>query len=223
MRKNSTNFAIFFFILAVIIHFYVTFDTISYAKNPNYNDDGIEKFEIRGYLSFIYIFLYFFSILMYCFGIYTEVTDINFKLKILGTTDKFPLKNAFKANVLLEKGIQDGKIKNYEEAMKNFNKALELNSDNEEIWINKANVLVHLRKYQEALRCYDIVLKLNPENQAAKTNKILVNEKINNMEKGGEKDKKKESLMELKVGIRGLDLDFPEEKTKNEKNNERTN
>ena len=123
MRKNSTNFAIFFFILAVIIHFYVTFDTISYAKNPNYNDDGIEKFEIRGYLSFIYIFLYFFSILMYCFGIYTEVTDINFKLKILGTTDKFPLKNAFKANVLLEKGIQDGKIKNYEEAMKNFNKA----------------------------------------------------------------------------------------------------
>ena len=214
-----------------MIHFYVTVDSISYTKdlkyvdssekNEKYIDEGLEKAKTHAYLTFFYMFLYFFSILMYCVGIYSEVIDVNFKLKILGTTDKFPLKKAYKANEFLEIGVYLSNNKDHEEALKYFNKALELNPAYDKILIRKANELVHLRKYHEALECYDTVLKKNPENQVAKRNKILVNKKIYRMEKG-EEFIKKEPHMDLQVRIRGLDLEFPiKEKTKKEKDREK--
>lgn len=49
---------------------------------------------------------------------------------------------------------------NYEEAIKCYDKVVELEPENIEAWYEKGNILEQLRHYKEAINCYDKVLML---------------------------------------------------------------
>ena len=51
----------------------------------------------------------------------------------------------------------------YREALKQFDKAIELKRDDFAAWNNKGVALVKLDRYEEALKVYDKAIKLNPD------------------------------------------------------------
>jgi tetratricopeptide (TPR) repeat protein len=71
--------------------------------------------------------------------------------------------------------------RNFEEAMKCFEKAIEINPLFELPWANKARVLFSLKKYDEALDCINKALELHPNWVEALTLKgmILINKGLN--------------------------------------------
>ncbi len=52
-----------------------------------------------------------------------------------------------------------------------YNKALEINPDYADAWINKGVVLENQNKYAETLECYNKALEINPEDVDAWNNK----------------------------------------------------
>ena len=50
-----------------------------------------------------------------------------------------------------------------------FNKALSLDPDYEQTWMNKAALLISQKKYADAKKILGRVLKINPQNEKAKT------------------------------------------------------
>ena len=50
-----------------------------------------------------------------------------------------------------------------DDALKYYDKAIELNPNNIYAFINKGNALAKLGKNEEALRCYDKAIDLNPK------------------------------------------------------------
>jgi len=65
------------------------------------------------------------------------------------------------------------KEKNYEEAIKCFNKAIEMDSCNSLYWSNKGYTLYTLGRYEEAIECYDRVLSIAPEDDVIWTERGL--------------------------------------------------
>jgi hypothetical protein len=59
----------------------------------------------------------------------------------------------------------------YEDAIKYYDAALNVNSNNIEAWFNRGSALYYLGRYKEAVKCYDNVLILDPNNKYAKDNK----------------------------------------------------
>jgi len=55
------------------------------------------------------------------------------------------------------------KLKNYEEALKCFNKALKIHPNFDEAWLNKSQVLSKLGKYIEAVKCVEKAVEINPK------------------------------------------------------------
>ena len=60
-----------------------------------------------------------------------------------------------------KKGIMASRSKNYEEAMKCFDKALELDPNVAGSWYNKGQVFMHLENYEGAMHCFVKALELN--------------------------------------------------------------
>lgn len=60
-----------------------------------------------------------------------------------------------------KKGKTFSLSKNYEEAMKCFDKALELDPNVANSWFNKGQVFMHLENYEEAMHCFVKALELN--------------------------------------------------------------
>jgi tetratricopeptide (TPR) repeat protein len=54
-----------------------------------------------------------------------------------------------------------------EEALKTFDKAVQLKPDSAELWINLGDVLQKLERSDEALLCFQHALKLDPHNSNA--------------------------------------------------------
>jgi len=54
-------------------------------------------------------------------------------------------------------------LEKFESSKKCFGKALKLDENYPQIWINKGNVLDYLGRYLEALECYDRAILLNPQ------------------------------------------------------------
>ncbi len=67
----------------------------------------------------------------------------------------------------LKLGHYHHKTHRYEEAIKYYDKALAVASDNIVAWHNKGRALHYLGRYEEAISCHDKVLATEPENVAA--------------------------------------------------------
>ena len=50
----------------------------------------------------------------------------------------------------------------YNDALKAFNKAIEINPTSARAWHNKANTLYNLGKYEESMRTYNKAIELDP-------------------------------------------------------------
>jgi tetratricopeptide (TPR) repeat protein len=82
------------------------------------------------------------------------------QLKLLQA--KFHFDNGYK---LAEKG-------KYQEAIKSFDKALEIDQGYEDAWFHKGHALARQKKYSLSNDCYDKVLEIDPNNPATVGNKI---------------------------------------------------
>ena len=74
----------------------------------------------------------------------------------------------------LKEGNDFMNAKNYEDAIKCYDKAIELNPNGTVAYNNKGNVLEKMQKYEDAIKCYDKVIELNPNGTAAYNNKGVV-------------------------------------------------
>ena len=73
-----------------------------------------------------------------------------------------------------KKGIMALRSKNYEEAMKCFDKALELDPNVANSWFNKGQVFMHLENYEEAMHCFVKALELDYNHLDASFHKPLI-------------------------------------------------
>jgi tetratricopeptide (TPR) repeat protein len=71
------------------------------------------------------------------------------------------------------KGFILGELGRYEEALKCFDEALEINYKDSNIWNNKGVILYKLGKYKKALKCFDEALKISPKDSIFWNNKGL--------------------------------------------------
>jgi len=62
---------------------------------------------------------------------------------------------------LYKKGLTHAKIEDYEEAIKCFDKAVQLDPNNALAWISKANVLIEYGNEEEARKCFDKASKID--------------------------------------------------------------
>ena len=69
-----------------------------------------------------------------------------------------------KGNVLVDQG-------KYDEAIKAYDKAIEINPQLAEVWNNKGLALYHQGKYSEAIQAYDRAIEINPQLAEAWYNK----------------------------------------------------
>jgi Flp pilus assembly protein TadD, contains TPR repeats len=67
----------------------------------------------------------------------------------------------------LQKGWEFRNKQEYDKAIECYDKAIELNPEDEGAWLWKGNVLGKLQNYEESLACYDKILELNPKNEYA--------------------------------------------------------
>jgi tetratricopeptide (TPR) repeat protein len=77
--------------------------------------------------------------------------------------------------VLKLKGVALLNLGNYEEAIKCYDKAIEIEPNNAEAWNNKGIVLGRLSNYEEAIACYDKAIELNPTDGRAWYNRAWAN------------------------------------------------
>jgi tetratricopeptide (TPR) repeat protein len=71
-------------------------------------------------------------------------------------------------------GISLGRIGRPEDALKCFDKALELNSRSADAWHNRGLSLASLGMRKDELECYDRALEINPNHQVSLLKKVEV-------------------------------------------------
>ena len=70
-----------------------------------------------------------------------------------------------------ERGIALGNLGRYEEALEAFNKALEINPEDESDLLWKGFVLLSLNKHEETVEAFSKALEINPKNDYALSRK----------------------------------------------------
>jgi tetratricopeptide (TPR) repeat protein len=78
-----------------------------------------------------------------------------------------------------DRGNELCKLGRYEEAISSYNRAIEINPDNDKIWSNRGSALRILRRYSEAITSYDRAVEINPDNKASYELFIALKDKIN--------------------------------------------
>ncbi len=79
-----------------------------------------------------------------------------------------------KEKILVHKGMDRVKRKEFEEAIKLFDQVLEMNAENADAWNNKGVALYSMNRPEEALEAYDRALAADPENMEALRNRAFV-------------------------------------------------
>ena len=67
-------------------------------------------------------------------------------------------------NVWFHKGSELMSSEKYNEAIKAYEKAIEINPQDSEAWYNKGIALNHLNKSDEAIKAYEKAIEINPHN-----------------------------------------------------------
>ncbi|MEQ8192140.1 MAG: tetratricopeptide repeat protein, partial [Candidatus Eremiobacterota bacterium] len=81
---------------------------------------------------------------------------------------KFMFPSVYELNTRGQVFIKLGK---YKEAIKYFDKAIEINPKDVEAWNNKGYTFIKLGKYEEAIKCFDKAIEINPKDAEAWNNK----------------------------------------------------
>jgi len=68
-------------------------------------------------------------------------------------------------------GNDDMVKENYDDAIVNYDKAIELNPSFTSAWNNKGIALSRLKRYEDAIKCYDKVIEIDPNHANAWYNK----------------------------------------------------
>jgi tetratricopeptide (TPR) repeat protein len=68
-----------------------------------------------------------------------------------------------------KKGLTHAKIEDYEEAIKCFDKAVQIDPNNVLAWISKANALIEYGNGEEAKKCLDKASKIDSKYDFSKT------------------------------------------------------
>ncbi|MDR0895328.1 MAG: tetratricopeptide repeat protein [Prevotellaceae bacterium] len=85
------------------------------------------------------------------------------------------IKTAKTAKEWIEEGDKLYDVQKYEEGIICYDKALELDPQNDLTWNSKGNALRSLGRYEDAITCYDKAIELNPKNDALLFKGILLN------------------------------------------------
>ncbi|UCH96459.1 MAG: tetratricopeptide repeat protein [Candidatus Aminicenantes bacterium] len=80
------------------------------------------------------------------------------------------LKKKSEINKLYQEARQAESSANYDEAIKHYQKILEINPNNTVVYVNMANILYYKKDYQEAIECLNKLVELNPKNSLAYNN-----------------------------------------------------
>jgi tetratricopeptide (TPR) repeat protein len=72
-----------------------------------------------------------------------------------------------------KKGLTHAKIEDYEEAIKCFDKAVQIDPNNALAWISKANALIECGNGEEARTCLDIASKIESKYDFSQTMKNI--------------------------------------------------
>ena len=73
----------------------------------------------------------------------------------------------------MTKGVLISTFKDYTNAIECFNRAININPNNQNIYIQKADVLLKMSLNEEAIICSDIAIKLNRNLAVAYNNKCI--------------------------------------------------
>ena len=63
------------------------------------------------------------------------------------------------------------RMEQYQETTKIYDKTLEINPHDSEVWNNKGTALTEMGEYLEAIKCFDRSIEIDPNNAAAGHNK----------------------------------------------------
>ena len=77
-----------------------------------------------------------------------------------------------------KKGLDHGKLEKYQEAIENFNKAIELDPNSVAFYFARGDVYEILKKYEEAINDYDEAIELDPDNSYCYCNRGIAYEKM---------------------------------------------
>jgi tetratricopeptide (TPR) repeat protein len=72
-----------------------------------------------------------------------------------------------------KKGLTHAKIEDYEEAIKCFDKAIQIDPNNALAWISKANALIECGNGEEAKSCLDKANKIDSKYDFSQTKNII--------------------------------------------------
>ena len=70
-----------------------------------------------------------------------------------------------------DKGNSLGQSGRFEEAVRYYDKVLEIDPQHDEAWYSKGTILSQLGRFDEAIRCYDRAIEIDPHNSEAWNNK----------------------------------------------------
>jgi len=88
-----------------------------------------------------------------------------------GEVMKLPTPDEFKASEWTNKGKSLQHLRRFDDAIKCYDRALEINPQLAEGWNNKGNSLHSLGRHDDAIKCYDRALEINPKQAKIWTNK----------------------------------------------------
>ena len=78
------------------------------------------------------------------------------------------------------KGLALSDLNKNDEAIKAYDKAIEINPQDSNAWDNKGNALYDLNKTDEAIKAYNKAIEINPQNSIAWYNRASTYSFINN-------------------------------------------
>ncbi len=91
----------------------------------------------------------------------------------------FNLSSAFFVGGNTLKGFAHDKLNEHDEAIKAYDKAIEINPQDSDAWYNKGVALDKLDKSDEAIKAYDKAIEINPQNSDAWYNKGIALDDLN--------------------------------------------
>lgn len=81
-------------------------------------------------------------------------------------------RRAEKAKEFFNQGCELEKLEKYEEAIKCYDKSLEIEPNNPDAWRNKGNIAYKKDDYSKAIDCFNKVIELSPNNHQDVKEKI---------------------------------------------------